>query len=630
MKKKNISGFLCLQVKNNLAVLFLISLLTAGVLNAQSFNASVNNTTVSTNSPFEVAFQFQGDEINSVQNFRAPDFKGFQVLSGPNQATSMQIINGAVSASITFSYYVQVTQPGTLTIGSASVDHKTKTYKTQPIKITVVQGAANPGGQQQQGKSGAPNVNIADNVFIRAVADRQKVLKGEQVTVTYKLYTRMDISSPQISKLPSYQGFWAEELETASRITFSTEVIDGKQFRVGVLKKAALFPTQTGTLSVTPFELLIPVMVPKQRRRGDIFDEFFNDPFFNQAQTVEYKATSNVLKINVLPLPSENVPASFTGAVGNFSLNATLDRNTVKQNEPVTLKYVISGTGNIKLTDLPELKLPAGFEKYDAKISEQISRSGRISGQKTIEYLVVPRIQGEKEIPAIEFSYYNPSSNKYVTLTSPSFKLNIEKGSGRNDESIAGFSKEDVKLLGQDIRFIKTTGSLSRKDVYVIYQPLFWVMSLLPLLALAGIIVWKKREEKLSGNVQLMKFHRAEKLALNRLKTAKKSLDQNNQKEFYSDISLALFGYLEDKLHIEKSEFTLDRAITEMRRRNIPEELITEVQKTIEQCEFARFAPSGSAGSAMKDMYDKSVQIIISIEKSLLNPKHSLKKETTA
>jgi len=608
-------------------IIVLIILLISTNVSAQSFHASVNNTTVTTNDPFEVAFQFQGDEINSIQNFRAPDFKNFHVLSGPNQSTSMQIINGAVSASISFSFYLQASQAGSFSIGTASIDHKGKTYKTQPIKITVVQGSANQNSKSQD-KPGSQNVNLGENVFIRATADRQKVLKGEQVTVTYKLYTRMDISSPQISKLPSYQGFWAEELETSNRITFSTEVVDGKQFRVGVLKKAALFPTQSGQLSVSPFELIIPVMVPKQRRRGDIFDEFFNDPFFNQAQTVEYKATSNVLKINVLPLPSENVPQTFTGAVGNFTLNATIDKNTIKANEPVTLKYIISGTGNIKLTDLPELQLPAGFEKYEPKISEQISRINRISGQKTIEYLVVPRIQGQKEIPSIEFTYYNPSSNKYVTLTAPSFNLNVEKGDGKSDPSIAGFSKEDVKLLGQDIRFIKTsTGNLSKKDAYVLYQPWFWVMFFVPLLALSGIVIWRRREEKLSGNVRLLKYHRAEKLALNRLKSAKKSLDQNNQREFYSEIALALFGYLEDKFHIEKSEFTLDRAVDVMRKNNISEDVINEVQRAVEQCEYARFAPAGKAGTAMKDMYDRSINIIVSLEKNLLNPKQSLNRE---
>lgn len=613
---------------NNIFATLIILLFISAYINAQTFTASVNNTNVSTNDPFEVTFQFQGDEINSIQNFRAPDFKNFHVLSGPNQSTSMQIINGAVSASMSFSFYIQATQTGSFTIGTASVDHKGKTYKTQPIKITVVKGSSAP--NQQQLKNGTQNVNIADNVFIRASADRNKVLKGEQVTVTYKLYTRLDISSPQISKLPSYQGFWAEELETSNRISFSTEVVDGKQYRVGVLKKAALFPTQTGELSVTPFELLIPVMVPKQRRRGDIFDEFFNDPFFNQAQTVEYKATSNVLKINVQPLPSENIPSSFTGAVGSFTLDATIDKNSIKANEPVTLKYTISGTGNIKLTDIPGLQLPAGFEKYEPKVSEQISRQSRISGRKTIEYLVVPRIQGEKEIPSIEFSYFNPSSKKYITLTSPAFRLNIEKGDGKSDLSIAGFSKEDVRLLGEDIRFIKTTGSnLSRRDVYIIYQPAFWIMAIVPLFMLSGIIVWKKREEKLSGNVRMLKFQRAEKAAHNRLKTAKKSLDQNRQKEFYSDISSALFGYLEDKFHIEKSDFTLDRAVEVMRKKNMDEDLISEVQKTMEQCEYARFSPAGNEGTAMQDMYNRTIKIISSIEKNLLNPRQSLNKEIT-
>ncbi|MCX6151885.1 MAG: BatD family protein [Ignavibacteriales bacterium] len=614
--------------KKKIFFIILITFIINYNLAAQSFTASVNSTSVGSNEPFEISFQFNGDEINSLRNFHAPDFMNFKVISGPNQSTSMQIINGSVSASLSYSFYVTASALGNFTIGSASIDYKGKTYKTEPIKINVIKGTAPQSQQQQKQQQNNAQVNtknIAENVFIKAFADRQKVYKGEQVTVTYKLYTRLDISSPQISKLPQYQGFWAEEIESPNRIFFTTEVVNGKQYRVATLKKAALFPTQTGQLSVTPFELTIPVVIPKQRRRGDIFDEFFNDPFFNQGQTVDYKATSNTLRVDVLPLPSSNIPASFHGAVGDFSFKASVDKNNVKMNEPFTLKLFVSGTGNISLLDLPEITLPAGLEKYEPKTNDQINRSGRISGQKVVEYLIVPRAMGKKEIAPIEFSYFNPSNNKYYTVSSQTFNLNVEKGDGTYGEGVAGFNKEDVKLLGEDIRFIKTTSDdLVKKGDYTYLKFWFWAITLLPLIAFVGLIAWKKREDELSGNVQLMKFHRAEKIARNRLKTAKKSFDTHNQQVFYSDISQALFGYLEDKLKIPKADFSIDRAIEALRDNNISEEFVAEVRNSVETCEFARFAPQSDGQATMQEMYERASKIIIEFEKNLVT-KNKLK-----
>ncbi|MGE5499830.1 MAG: BatD family protein, partial [Syntrophothermus sp.] len=512
------------MLKQKIKSLLFLLLCIAGSISAQSFTASVNNTTVAQNEPFQVAFQFNGEDINSLKNFRAPDFRGFRILSGPNQSTSMQIINGAVSGSISYSYYVQAPDQGTFVIGPASIDYKGKNFKSQAIKITVQKGQpAQQGNKAQGGNSSSGSVNLADNVFLKAVADKQRVTKGEQVTVSYKLYTRYDIASPQISKLPTYQGFWSEELENASRINFSTEVVNGKQYHVATLKKAALFPTQTGELSVTPFELKIPVVVPKQRQRrsGDIFDEFFNDPFFNQSQTVEYNAKSNTLKISVLPIPSDNVPMSFKGAIGEYSLFADVDKKTLKANETVTLKINISGTGNLNLVDVPDVKLPAGFEKYDPKTNTAVNHgSGVINGQKTFEFLMIPRVAGAVTIPPVEFSYYSLKQKKYVTLRSPEFALNVEKGDGSQGGSAvaSGYGKEDVKLLGEDIRFIKTSVSpLSRQNDPAFLSVWFWLASALPLIALGAVIAWKKKYDRLSGNAQLMRYQKAEKMARNRL-----------------------------------------------------------------------------------------------------------------
>ncbi|HSP88929.1 MAG TPA: BatD family protein, partial [Ignavibacteriaceae bacterium] len=392
-------------------------LLLASISFAQTFNTTLSHSKIGLNDQFEITFTFSADNVNGVKDFTPPNLGNFYILSGPNQSTSMQFINGVASGSKGFTYILKGKSLGKVNIGSASISYNGKTYKTDPVSIEFVKGTSQP----NQEDPGATNEEISKNLFIKAFADKNKVYQGEQVTVTYKLYTRLNIASQMsVSKLPQYQGFWAEELETDKNILFTTEVVEGKQFRVGILKKVALFPSQSGELSVTPFELNVPVLIQKKKRGNSIFDDFFADPF-SRGESVDYLSKSNTIKINVLPLPNENKPESFSGAVGDFKLTTSLDKERTKTNEPVTLKVDISGTGNIKLLDISEIKLPTGVEKYDPKVSEQINRSGRISGKKTLEYLIVPRTPGQKELTEIKFSYFNPSKKSYVTLSSPKY-----------------------------------------------------------------------------------------------------------------------------------------------------------------------------------------------------------------
>ncbi len=584
---------------------------------AQSFNATVNSTTVALNDKFQLSFTFEGQEINSIRNFSPPDLnKDFLVLSGPNQSTSMQIINGAVSASISYSYYLQPRNLGKYTIGSAKLQYKDQDYKSEPIKIEVVAGSPKP-KQNEQANENVSEKEIAENLFIRAIVDKQKVYKGEQVTVTYKLYTRLDIAAQMsVSKLPSYQGFWAEELETSPNIAFTTEVINGKQFKVGVIKRAALFPSQTGELALTPFELKVPILIKKKKQSRSLFDDFFDDPFFGRTETYEYTAKSNTIKITSLELPGDNVPSGFNGAVGDFNLSAKVDKAQVKTNDPIALKLEISGSGNIQLINIPEIKMPTGFEKYEPKVSEQISRANRISGKKTIDYLLVPRIAGKMQIPPVEFSYFNPNSKSYVTLNTNSFTIDVQKGEGT--ANYTGVPKEDIKVLGDDIRYIKTdAGSIDKKEKFVLFSPGFLFALGLPLIALLGLVAWKKRDDRLSGNVQLLKYQRAQKMAKSRLKTAKSLMTANNHTAFYSEISRALFGYLEDKLHIPKSEFSLDTAIQQLQNANVSQEILDDLKTCAEKCEFIRFAPKEDGIQAMNQIYNDSANVIIEIEKIL-------------
>lgn len=596
------------------ALKYFLFVLICGISFAQEFTASVNETTVADNERFQVTFTFSGKSINNLAKFSPPSFENFLILSGPNQSTSIQIINGSQSASLTYTYVIQPKSIGNYAIGSASIDQGGTTYKSDPIKITVVKGQDKP-KQKQQNDSEISVAEISKNLYIRASVDKTRAYKGEQITIVYKLYTRLSIASQMaVNKLPQYQNFWAEELETSGNINFTTEIVDGKQFRVGVLKRVALFPTQTGTLEVTPLELTVPIQIQKQRGGKSIWDDFFGDPF-GRSEIYEFDAKSNIVKIQVDPLP-EGQPDSFNGAVGDFSFDAKLNSESVKSNEPVTLNINISGTGNIKLIEMPEINLPNGFEKYEPKINDQIKRAGKVSGSKSAEYLLVPRVVGIREIPAIEFSYFDASKKKYVTLKSAPFKLDIKPGDKQTSVEVAG--KEDIKELGTDIRFIKTSyNDVSKKENNILDSPGFLISSILPVILGAGVIVWKRRYDKLHGNVVLLRYQKAQKVARNRLKTAKSLMDNQKYKEYYTELSTALFGYLEDKLHIPKSEFTLQRACDDLRVKQISDELISNLKAGAEKCEFVRFAPGAEKSAMMNDMYDEISEVIINLEKNI-------------
>jgi len=286
------------------------------------------------------------------------------------------------------------------------------------------------------------------------------------------------------------------------------------------------------------------------------------------------------------------------------------------------LNVNISGSGNIKLLDMPEINFPSGFEKYEPKVNEDINRKSKINGTKRGEYLFVPRVVGIREIPPIEFSYFDPGKKKYLTLKSQPFTIDIKPGDKLASTEIVG--KEDVRQLGEDIRFIKTSyDDVEKKESYIINSTGFVIAGALPLVLSIGLIGWKRRYDKLHGNVVLLRYQKAQKVAKNRLKHAKKLMETQNHKEFYTELSSALFGYLEDKLHIPKSEFTIERASSELKNRTITDGLISDLKISAEKCEFVRFAPGAEKSTAMKEMYDEIADVIINLEKNISERKHA-------
>jgi hypothetical protein len=587
------------------AVLFTLSVFGQNA----TFVASADRTTVGVSEQFEVTFVASATDV---KNFKPPTLTPFVVLSGPNQSTETRFVNGQMSGSVTITYYLYSRQTGKFTILPATIEYHGTILRSQPLQIEVTQ--AKP---PAQGKEPDNSQNVADNLYIRAVADKQRVRQGEPVAVTYKLYTRLQVTAYDIAKAPVYQGFWAEEVEQPKQPAVTTEVIEGKQFRVATIRKTALFPTQSGRLTISPLEVRCQFQLASRKKTNDPFDSFFNDPFFSRTQTVEQDLKSNALSVTVDPLPG-NPPAGFTGAVGRFSFTASVDKKEVKTGDPITLKLTISGSGNVKLLTPPKPELPADFEAYDPKISDEVTRDGGvIRGKKTAEYLVIPRNAGDRVIEPIAFAYFDLDRNAYNTLHSPRFEFNVIPGKDMSGGSAIA-SKSSIQLLGEDIRFLKlSVGELHNTDESLLSGNLLLASLIFPPLFFVAAFGYRKRQEKLSGKVDLLRSAKAGREASKRFKLARKLLSQGNTESYHAEVSKATFSYLEDKLHISKASLTMDEAARLLEQQGVSMDTIQSLRACIERAEFARFAPASDTREARAEILDAATAVINNLEKSL-------------
>ncbi|MEX2115916.1 MAG: BatD family protein [Bacteroidota bacterium] len=574
------------------------------------FETSVEQRTVVAGQQFQLSFVAMSSQSVSLRNFRPPDFTGFVVLSGPIESSQYQWVNGRASSSLSYVYMVAVQKAGKYTIGPASVEHSGTVYTTKPIEIQVTQVAA---GGRPSAQSTVSD-EMRENLFIRATTNKQRVKQGEQFIITYKLYTLVNIENYVISKAPTYEGFWAEDFDQPKSPEVTNEVLGGKQYRVAILKRTALFATQAGKLKITPLEVRCAVQV--RRRSSEPFD-IFNDPFFSRLRTEEMDFASNALSITVDALPG-TPPVGFAGAVGSFDFSATADRKEVKTGDPITLKLTVSGSGNIKLVSVPKPVIPADIEAYEPKISENITRDGTvIRGTKTAEYLLIPRNAGERVVEPVTFMYFDLAKNSYVSHRSPRFVFSVSPGR----ESAAGStlaSKEDIRLLGEDIRFLKLeTGSLARIKEGTSDDTWTMIVMLAPLLFFGGTYVFRRHQEQMLGNVSLVRSRKAGREATRRLKSARKILAAGNTETYHTEVSRALFGYLSDKLRIPPAQLTLDTVDNVLRGKNVSDEVIGRLRSCLERAEFARFAPGADSREARMDLLDTAAEAIDEIERSL-------------
>ncbi|MDP3643863.1 MAG: BatD family protein [Bacteroidota bacterium] len=557
-------------------------------------------------------------------DLQLPDLSNFDVLMGPStsQSSSIQIINGKTTQTSSFSYIfiLRAKKEGNFTIRPASIKVDGKTYESNTLAIQVVKGQPQQAvGQQNnqqdnQEQEQTPTGNISkENLFVRIAVDKTNVSKGEQIISTIKLYISQNVPLNGFDevKLPTYEGFWTKDIEVPTQVNFTREVYNGKIYQVGVLKKTILFPQQTGAIRINPFEI---TCVVRQRVRQQ--QSFFDD-FFDNYQMVKAKVVSEPVTINVKDLP--NQPADFSGAVGNFNLSSSVDKTNAKSNEAVTLKLTVNGSGNLTLINPPKIELPQDFEAYEPKTSDRVIASDNgLNGSITFEYLFIPRFAGNFTIPSVRFVFFNPASRQFETQTTDAYNINVVKGSDDTNLSVvSSFSKENVKMIGKDIRFIKQNKSkLKPRDSSFYGTFEFYGLYILSLLAFAVVFVLNRKKIKENANIALMRNKRANKIANKRLREASVFLKNNNAEKFFESVIKALWGYLSDKLSIPVAELNRQKASESLLNKGIDQETVAELLKIIDDCEFARYAPAAFSGT-MKDIYDGAARIMGIFEKQI-------------
>ncbi|MES2110541.1 MAG: BatD family protein [Bacteroidota bacterium] len=576
------------------------------------FTAQVSKTTVGTGEQFQVDFTVNGN----ASDFNPPAFSTFQVLSGPNQSTSMESINGRTTVTASLSYILMAAKEGEYTIGPATCTVNGKRYTTDAIKIKVVKGRAVPqaqaGQQAAEGTIETATGDIAKNIFLKAVVDKADVYQGQQLTVNFRLYTRIGIDDSRVDKVPDLTGFWNEDInkpQQQQQVQWKVETYKGLKYNTADIKQTILFPEHSGNITIDPFQMTFIVRQPVQSR--DVMDQFFGGSF----KQVKYVAKSAPVVIHVKPLPDAGKPDSFTGAVGTFNIETAIDKTELKANETLNYKIKVTGAGNIKLLKTVNTSFPADFEKYDPKITDTTTEKlSGVSGSRIYNYLLIPRHEGEYTIDPIKFSYFNPATNRYYTVTSKAFKVKVNKGVAEsNVTALAGENKQDVRMLDKDIRYIKTSDTNIAKNGEGFFGSIpFYVLLLLGPVACIAAFNYRNRMLKFNSDIVAVKNKRASKVAAKHMANAQKQLQANNTALFYEDVFKGMYGYLSDKLNIPYANLDRETIATTLAARLPDEALVNRVLETLDLCEMARYAPVTHI--TKQEVFEKAKGIISDIE----------------
>lgn len=588
---------------------------------------------VATDEQFNVTFTVDGEKAPT--DFQWSPGEDFQLVWGPQRgtSTSVTIVNGKTTktSQSSYTYVLLPKRSGSFTLPAATATVKGDRVSSKSITIEVVGGgqSSSPGSSQSQGQEEAQTAQASsDDLFMRLNLSKSRVVVGEPINVVLKLYQRTNVAGFEDARFPTFNGFWSQEVQAPTNIEFHRENIGDQIYNAAVLRSWVIIPQQSGDLTVDPAELVCLVNVrTRSNSTGSIFDSFFQDDY----RTVRKRITTPAVTVRVTALPG-GAPASFSGGVGSYTLQASLTRDSLKAHDAASLKVTVSGKGNVSLLEAPKVNFPPDFEVYDVKTTESTDKgNGRTSGSRTFEYPFIPRSHGDFVIDPIEFSYYDVNSRKYVTLTSGPMEIKVAKGA--ESESVnqgvpasAGVSRKDVKDLGSDIRYIRSSEpSFRQKGSFFVFSGGFWGLFAAMIAAGAGVWFALRKRAALKADVAGSKNRAATKMARKRLANASEFLRKDLYTAFYEELHKALLGYVGDKLNIDIADMSRDNIASRLSESGVPQSSTDSFCSLLEDCEMARYSPD-TQHNAMNEHFEKAVNVISEIDSSVRGKSSSLKK----
>lgn len=543
------------------------------------FEANVDARKIIQNSTVNVDFTIHNA---SDKDFSPPTFEGFNVVGGPNQSTQMSYVNGRNSKKISYSYTLMATQPGKYTIGAASATLGNKKYRTDPITIEVIK--ADPKALQATEEY---------DFYVKASLSDSTAIIGQQVVLDYKLYTRVDIQNYDFVNEPDYDGFFSVSLE-GRRERAQREIIDGKEYYVQSLKKVALFPQQTGTYEFDPVIIDLGISDGRQRRS------------FFQRNTKKIRRSTNSIRIQIVANPP-NAPLSYSGAVGLYGMNAEIDKKTITTDDAVKITMIIKGSGDAKIVTAPKQDFGNNLEVYEPNIlsEDQMVDKGYVSSQKIFEYLVVPKKTGRYNIQP-KFSYYNPDSSRYETLTAGPFSFNVAQG-------MKAINTMEAVKTDKELSPLIASPTFTSKPTMLFGSAVHWGLLGLILAAVPFLFMYKlKLRKEANIDPRVIQAQNAEKVAIAKLSTAKSHMDAGSTRPFYEEIQNGIFGYLSDRLDVPYSHMNKADIKKILADKNVPTELTDRVSSILQKAEMALFAGAGSV--AMQESYNNAKELILGLE----------------
>lgn len=586
-----------------IAILF-SSLLLNGLRAQSPVYAQVSAKKVQVGVPFEYAIVI----TVGATNYAPPSFKEFDIVSGPNQSTSVQMSNTGMSTQITLSWGLVPKKEGKFTIGPAIINAGQQRYETNSITIEAVKG------NSQSSASNVPqddpqysNKVSGGDVFIKTGASKTKCYVGEQLTITQKVYSRHQIVGFQKYSQPSYDGFYSQAQESSSKGQQTIENVDGVQYYTYELFRSVCIANKTGKIQLSSIQGDVVVRKQTNARPRNIFEQFFGNGGY---EDVPVATKSKPFTIDVMPLPDEGKPEGFSGAVGQFSYKAEASRSELKANDAFNLKLTVSGKGNLKLVDAPKLNLPEGFESYDPKVVENGS-------SKTFDYLIIPRNEGEFVLKDLDFSYFNLDTKRYVSLPASEIKIKVLPPDPNSTGAQVYTPLNQVKESENDIRYIKKGNfELAKSETEFFNSFIHILLLILPVLALAGALFLRRNHIKNNSNIALVKERKAAKVARKQLVHAEKLMQENKKDEFYTEVLTAINNYLSSKLIMPVSELSRENIQKTLAAKAVSTNYISKVISTIETSEYAKYAPGAVSGD-LKTVYSDTVNLITELEEEL-------------